>query len=45
MNESLIHIDMKFSEWSTTYSIGARFSMKLFSYLFPGVLRIRLIKD
>jgi hypothetical protein len=44
-SESLIIIRQKYSEWCNNYTIHCRIGLKIFSFIFPSVLRIYLEKD
>jgi len=42
--EALITLTLSKKEWKQTYSLGTRLSMRIFSLIFPGVLKINLTK-
>jgi len=41
--EALITLTLSKKEWKQTYSLGTRLSMRIFSIIFPGVLKIKII--
>lgn len=41
---SLIRIDLSKAEWEEGYSFGARCNMRIFSWIFPGMLKIFITK-
>lgn len=44
INKSLIRIDITKDEWEKQYTFGARCNMRIFSWIFPGVLKIYILK-
>jgi hypothetical protein len=41
----LIEINQKYSEWQNNYTLNCRIGLRIFSWIFPAVLKINLIKD
>jgi len=41
----LIEITQKYSEWVNNYTFSCRVGLRIFSFVFPAVLKIVLTKD
>lgn len=44
-NNCLVSINQTKSEYKKTYTLGARFCMRLVSIVLPGILRLNLERD
>lgn len=44
-NNCLIQITQTYSEWQNSYTLPCRIGLKIFSFIFPAVLKIKLLKD
>jgi len=45
ISTSLIEINLKYSEWQNMYTFGRWFNMRIFSFIFPTVLKINITRD
>lgn len=45
MNNCLIEITQKYSVWANNYTFSCRVGLRIFSWIFPAVLKINLLKD
>jgi len=41
----LIVVDQKYSDWVNNYTFSCRVGLRIFSFIFPAVLKIVLTKD